>query len=110
MFAPSAGDQALLGVMQNGLGLFAGHARKPFEEIIQPRPILQVLEERLDRHSRASENPRAADSPRRSFNCRTLTPIKHGARLHHATPTRKRSNFPKYDPEERHGNGSLGRY
>ena len=75
--AASGGSQTLFGMMQNGLNMFAGHAREPFQEIIHPRPIFQVLEERLDRHPGALEDPGAADLPRRPFDYRTVTPIKH---------------------------------
>jgi hypothetical protein len=76
LLAPTGGRQALLGVVQNRLNLFAGHAGKPLQEIIHPRPTFQVLKQRFDRHPCAFENPGAAHLFRRPLNHRTLTSIK----------------------------------
>jgi len=83
-------------VAQNRLNLLASHAGKPLKEIIHPRAIFQVLEQRLDRHSCALEDPGTADLPRGPFDRRTLTPVKHGAKLQQATGTRKRPDVPAF--------------
>ncbi len=59
----SGGNQTLFSVTQNRLRLLTGHAGKPFEKVTQTRTILQVLEQRLNRHPCAFEDPGAADLP-----------------------------------------------
>src|SRR5258708_26025187 len=82
-------SQALFGVVQNRVHLFAAHAWEPIEEIVHPRPILQILEQRLDRHPCALENPGATDLPWVPFDCRTLTPLKHRTKLYRQTRSGK---------------------
>jgi hypothetical protein len=43
--------QALLGMSQDKLDLFAGHARKPLEEIVYARAPFEILEQRFDGHA-----------------------------------------------------------
>jgi len=79
--AASGGSQTLFGMMQNGLNMFAGHAGEPFQEIIHPRPIFQVLEQHFHRHACALEDPGTANLPGRPFDHCTVTPIKHKGNL-----------------------------
>lgn len=69
--------EAELGVLEHRLDLLASDAGEPVEEVIHPRSILEVLEERLHRHARALEQPRAADPSRDALNGRALRPIQH---------------------------------
>jgi len=78
---PSAFDQAALGVFKHGLDLLSGYAGEPFEKIIHTRAILEILEERLDRNSRALKQPGAADLPRFPLHSRTMIPVEHMARI-----------------------------
>ena len=118
------GSQTLFGMAQDHLHLFAGHAGEPFEEIIHPRPIFQVLEERLNRHPCAPEKPGAAYFPRCPFDCRTLTPIKHTGKLYPQPRTGKfallsqnaqgvsgqpRGLLPAPEPASRHGKDAFHR-
>ena len=77
----SGGRQTLFGVAQNRLHLFTSHAGEPFEEFIHSSPVFQVLEQRLDWHPCALEDPNAADLSRRPFHGGTMTPIKHGEKI-----------------------------
>jgi hypothetical protein len=43
--------QALLGMSQDKLHLFAGHARKPLEEIVYARAAFEIFEQRFDGHT-----------------------------------------------------------
>jgi hypothetical protein len=61
-FAASSGHgQTLFGVAKNGFDMAASHARELFEEIVDARAVFEVGEQGLDRHSRSSKYPRAAD-------------------------------------------------
>jgi len=82
----SGGRQTLFGVAQNRLHLFTSHAGEPFEEFIHSSPVFQVLEQRLDWHPCALEDPNAADLSRRPFHGGTMTPIKHGEKICLQTP------------------------
>jgi hypothetical protein len=62
---------------QNSRDLLARDAGKPFQKIIHPRAIFEVLKQRLNRNTGIFEQPHTADFPRNSLNRRTLTPIKH---------------------------------
>ena len=82
--------QTLLRVPQHKLHLFARHAGEPLQEIIHPPAVFEVLEQCLDRHACAFEQPRAADFSRHAFHHRTLTPIKHDVILRDAPRACKR--------------------
>ena len=69
--------QTSLRVPEHQLYLFARHAAKPLQKIIDSRAVFEVLEQCLDRHPRPFEQPFATDFSRHAFNGRTLTPIKH---------------------------------
>ncbi len=49
----------MLGVLEYGFDLLACYAWKLFEEVIDPSPALQILEEGLHRHARLLEDPGA---------------------------------------------------
>ena len=66
--------QTSLSVSEHQLHLFARHAGKPLQKIIDSRAVFEVLEQCLDRHPRPFEQPFAADFSRHAFNGRTLTP------------------------------------
>jgi hypothetical protein len=68
-------------MLQNGLGLLTGDAGEPFEKIVEPGTILEICEERLNRDSRTSKDPRSADPLRISFDGQALAPVKHNERL-----------------------------
>jgi hypothetical protein len=82
--ARSRHRQTSLRVLQHKLDLFACHAGKPLQEIIDSRAILEVLEQCPDRHACAFEHPFAADFSRHAFNGRTLIPIEHNVILRDA--------------------------
>jgi hypothetical protein len=56
----SRDGKAALGMLQHGLDLFTGHARKPSEKVTNSRPALEILEKRLHRHACTLEQPDAA--------------------------------------------------
>jgi hypothetical protein len=68
---------ARLSMSQNGFGLFTSRSGEPTEEIIEPRPVFQVLEQRFDRDARPFKNPRAAHFAGDSLHGRTLAPIQN---------------------------------
>jgi hypothetical protein len=63
-------------VAQDKLHLLARHAGKPFQKLINPGAVLEVLEQRLDRDARAFEQPLAADLSRDAFDRRTALGCK----------------------------------
>jgi tRNA dimethylallyltransferase len=69
--------------------LFARHARKPLQKIVDARSAFKVLEQRPDRDASLFEQPFTADLLGRAFHCRALSPIKHGAILCAAALARK---------------------
>lgn len=64
-----------------GPGLLGGHARKPLDELVQRGVVLQVLEERGDRHAGTREHPGAAHAVRMTIDFRTGWPIANGQML-----------------------------
>lgn len=54
-----------------------GDAREPFQEILDPRPALQILKERPNRHPSSAENPRPTHFPWNSLHRDALAPIRH---------------------------------
>jgi len=87
--------EALFGVLENGFDLLAGHPREPSQEVIYARPAFEVLEEGLDRHARALEEPGSADLCRIPFDRRTVTPIEHGSRLTQWLAERESAQVPQ---------------
>ena len=73
--------------------LFARHARKPFEKIVDTCATFKVLEQRPDGDACPLEQPFAADLLRRAFHGRALSPIEHGAILCVAALARKRRDL-----------------
>lgn len=57
--------------------LLAGDAGEPVEEVVQPGAGLEVLEERLDGHAGAAEDPDATDQVRGAFDSAALRPVQH---------------------------------
>jgi hypothetical protein len=88
--------QTLLRVVKHDFNLLSSHARKPSEEILHTRAILEVLEERLYGDPRPFEHPSTTDFSWCSLNGRTLTPIKHGRNLTHSGLCRKASHCVLY--------------
>jgi len=70
--------QTTLRVMQHGLDLLARHAREPVQEIVHPGTVFEILEQRPHRHTRAPDQPLAADPSGSALNGRAFAPIKHG--------------------------------
>jgi hypothetical protein len=62
---------------KDGFDLAAGHAREPFEEIVDARAVFEVGEQGLNGHSRSAKNPRSADRVGVSLDGWTAAPIKH---------------------------------
>jgi hypothetical protein len=62
---------------EDGFDLGAGYAGKPFEEVVDAGTVFEVREERLDRNSRAEENPGAAYGFGISLDGWAGAPIKH---------------------------------
>jgi hypothetical protein len=83
--------QTSLRVPQHELHLFARHARKPLQEVIDSRAVFEVLEQCPDRYTRVFEQPFATDFSPHAFNGRTLTPIKHNTILREAGLACKRA-------------------
>lgn len=79
--AISRNRETLFRVLQHCFGLLASNPRKPFEEIVEPRAVLEVREKCLNRHARSSEDPRAADLLRRPLDSGAVIPIEHVMRL-----------------------------
>jgi len=74
--------QAPSGVLEHRFDLRTGHPGKPFHELVDRRPALEVLEQRMDRHARASEYPGAADDVRISLDGFAGAPIQHEGALY----------------------------
>ncbi len=70
-------DETLLGMGQNGKGLFKLNAWKPFEKFVNRCPGFQVLEQGSHRHAGATKNPRATELAFTSFYLLTIAPIQH---------------------------------
>ena len=66
-----------LGVIEHGFDLMSFHSFKPFEEFLDRRAALQILEQRRDRHSRTLEKPGTADFSGNTLNLFACTPIDH---------------------------------
>jgi hypothetical protein len=82
-------DQALLGVTKHKLDLLACHSWKPLQEIINPRSALEVFKQGANRHTRALEQPFAADFAGYAFNRGTFGPIQHAMILWAVARARK---------------------
>lgn len=52
---------------QHGASLLKGYAREQLSELADGHAVFEVLEERCDRHARASENPGSAYPLRVAF-------------------------------------------
>src|SRR5438105_3491143 len=63
---------------EDQLDLLGRHAGKPFEKIVNICAAFEVLEQRLNRHARAFEQPFAADLSRNSFDRGATAPVQHG--------------------------------
>jgi hypothetical protein len=70
-------------MLQDGANLLYGDARKPFNGLRYECTVLEVLEERRDRHSGSTKYPSATHAFGIAFNGRTCGPIDHG--LHGTT-------------------------
>lgn len=66
-----------MGIIEDGFNLVAGDTGEPFEEVVQPCAVFEVLEQGSDGNARAGEKPGTADFAGRAFDDGTLTPIKH---------------------------------
>jgi tRNA dimethylallyltransferase len=73
--------QTPLSVAKHQLHLLTRHSRKPFEEIVDARAVLEVFKQRSDGNARLPEQPFAAAFSGRAFDCRALAPIEHEAIL-----------------------------
>jgi hypothetical protein len=54
-------------MFEYGFDLLARDARKPVQEIVDARPVFQILKERLNRHPSAPEHPRTTDFTRHAL-------------------------------------------
>ena len=66
-------------MLQHKLHLLTGDSGEPFEEIIDPRPAFEVLEQGSDGNARAFEQPLAADFARNTCDRWALAPVKHAS-------------------------------
>ncbi|MGH7844200.1 MAG: hypothetical protein ACREQW_03385 [Candidatus Binatia bacterium] len=82
-------SQTAFRVAEDKLHLFTRHAGEPRQKIINSRAVFEVLEQRLDRHTCAFEQPFTANLSRDAFDGRTLAPIEHEAILRDAPLARK---------------------
>ena len=71
--------QGGLGEFEDRQSLLAGHAGKPFEELVHRRAAFQILEERLHRYACPREHPGPAYLAGNALHCRTLCPIQHAS-------------------------------
>jgi len=62
---------------KDGANLIDGDTGKPFEKLRERSAILEVLEERDDRHPGTAEHPDAADPSRITLDRRASRPIDH---------------------------------
>ncbi len=65
-------------VLQNGARLLERYARKPLDELVNGRVVLEVFEERGHGNSRAAEDPGAAYTGRVTLNSSAGGPVDHG--------------------------------
>ena len=80
--AAGSGDldcQGRLGEFEDRQSLLAGHAGKPFEELVHRRAAFKILEERRNRHACSLEHPSPAYLAGHPLHCRTIFPIQHGS-------------------------------
>ena len=71
-------SETLFSVFEHGRDLFARDAREPFQELIDGRARLKILEQSPHRHTRTFENPSAAELILVTFYFRAIGPIQHG--------------------------------
>ena len=64
-------------MLEDGVDLVTGHAREPGEKFRHGRAAFEVLKEGSHWHSRATEEPFAADPSGDAFNRRARGPIEH---------------------------------
>ena len=79
--AESGDGETALGVFQHGFDLVTGHAREPFEKVVDPCAMLEVLEQRAHRNPRTPKQPDAAHLSRHALNRATVVPPEHGFRV-----------------------------
>ena len=79
-------EGAASGVHENGSRLLHGDARKPFDKVVYRCIVFKILEQRRDRHARATKHPSAADTGRVSLDNRAGGPVNH-VRMLSAGPT-----------------------
>lgn len=73
---------------QNRPHLFERHAGKPLDKRMHRRIILEVFEERRDRHARATKEPRAAVSRGVTLDRVAGIPVNHALNMPWADPAR----------------------
>ena len=81
-------------MLQHGIHLLAGNVFEPRQEIIHFGPVLEIFEQRFDRHPCASEDPSAAHLVRRTLHRRAIFPIEHELTDNRHHYPRKISFFP----------------
>ena len=74
-------SEAQLSVLEDGFDLLAGNAGEPVEEIVHARTRFEVLEQRLDRHTRALEYPGTTHLARVALDCGAAGPVQHMPRV-----------------------------
>jgi len=65
-------------VFEYGFNLLSRDARKPVQEVVNARPVFEILKERLYRHPSPTEHPRATDFAGFALHGRARGPIQHG--------------------------------
>ena len=73
----SRGEGAARRMLQHGASLLDSYARKPLDELRYEGAILEILEERGDRHPGTAEYPRTTHAFGVAFNSRAGRPINH---------------------------------
>jgi hypothetical protein len=67
-------NEALLGMRENTNDLIQGHARKPFQKLINRRARFEVFEQCSNGHAGSPKNPYAADLVFASFDFPAIGP------------------------------------
>jgi hypothetical protein len=75
----SRGQRASRRVLEHGTGLLQRNTGEPLDELINVRAVFEVLEQREDRHARATEHPCSTDPIRMPLGGGAGRPIDHNA-------------------------------
>lgn len=86
-------------MFQYGADLFRRDAGEPLHELVDPRAVLKILEQRGDGHTRTTEHPSSTDPLGVPFDGGASRPVDHGT--NGSTATRYRPTLRTYSGAQR---------